>query len=88
MSIRTVKVCEECGKQTMNGDAWLVMSDIEIRTAGLRENLVSSKIDLDFCSPGCLLRFVSRSLEIAQGRHPICRHGDVEKMTIAVTRAA
>ena len=40
MSIRTVKVCEECGKQTTDGESWLVMSSIEIKQAGTRENFV------------------------------------------------
>ncbi|MEN6357044.1 MAG: hypothetical protein ABFD83_08185 [Armatimonadota bacterium] len=80
MSIRTVKVCEECGKQTTNGDSWLVMSSIEIRSAGTHEELVCSNIDLDLCSPGCLLRYVSRNLEQVQARHTVGRGTDVGKL--------
>ncbi|MHB9038150.1 MAG: hypothetical protein ACYC64_15945 [Armatimonadota bacterium] len=80
MSIRTVKVCEECGKQTTDGESWLVMSSIEIRQAGTRESVVCSNIDLDLCSPGCLLRYVSRNLEHAQNRHP---NGDLQKLEAA-----
>ncbi|MCE5315614.1 MAG: hypothetical protein ABFD49_03845 [Armatimonadota bacterium] len=80
MSIRTVKVCEECGRQTTDGENWLVMSSIEIRQAGTREDVVCSHIDLDFCSPGCLLRYVSRGLE--QG-HQVGKCGDLQKLEAA-----
>lgn len=73
MSKRTIIVCEECGRQTTDGDAWMVMSSINILTSGTRESLVRSAIDLDLCSPGCLLRYISRELEFAQGRHPLTR---------------
>jgi hypothetical protein len=86
MSIRTVKVCEECGKQTTNGDSWLVMSSIEIRSAGTNEELVCSNIDLDLCSPGCLLRYVSRNLEQVQARHPAGKRADVGEL--ATSQAA
>jgi hypothetical protein len=83
MSIRTVKVCEECGKQTTDGESWLVMSSIEISVAGSREELVSSNTDLDLCSPGCLLRYVSRNLEQAQSRHAICKDDNIRKLEAA-----
>lgn len=86
MSIRTVKVCEECGKQTTNGESWLVMSSIEIRSAGTNEDLVCSNIDLDLCSQGCLLRYVSRHLEQAQTRHPVGSCSDARKL--AASKAA
>lgn len=73
MSKRTIIVCEECGRQTTDGDTWMVMSSINILSAATRENLVRSSIDLDLCSPGCLLRYISRELEFAQGRHPLTR---------------
>ncbi|MEN6581149.1 MAG: hypothetical protein ABFD54_01720 [Armatimonadota bacterium] len=89
MAIRTVKVCEECGKQTAQGDSWLIMTSIEIMSASNRSDLVHSEnIDLDFCSPGCLLRYISRSLELAQSRHTVPRHGDIEKLSIAATSCA
>ncbi|MCE5323685.1 hypothetical protein LLG46_10280 [bacterium] len=87
MSIRTVKVCEECGKQTTNGDSWLVMSSIEIRYAGSNKELFCSNIDLDLCSPGCLLRYISRNLEHAQSRNIADRDAaDIRKL--AAGRAA
>jgi len=80
MSILTVKVCEECGKQTTDGDGWLVMSSIEIRSAGTREGLMCSNIDLDLCSHGCLLRYISRNLERAQSRHQVKERSKAENL--------
>ncbi len=80
MSILTVKVCEECGKQTTDGDGWLVMSSIEIRSAGTRDELMCSDVDLDLCSHGCLLRYISRNLEKVQTRHPVRKSENVKDL--------
>jgi hypothetical protein len=74
MSRQTIKVCEECGRQTANGESWMVMSSIDVWSAGTRDSLLHSATDLDLCSPGCLLRYISRALEYSQGRHPLTRH--------------
>lgn len=74
MSRQTIKVCEECGRQTTNGDSWLVMSGIDVWSAGTSQVVMHSTTDLDLCSPGCLLRYISKAMEYSQGRHPLTRH--------------
>ena len=65
MSTLVVKVCEVCGNQSVTGDGWLVISSIDIRSANTDEPVVESDAPIDVCSPGCLVRYVSKSLEPA-----------------------
>lgn len=66
MSTRTVKVCEECGRQCGNPIGWLVVSSMNIRSAATDDILVRSEAELDLCSQGCLLRYITRTLERAK----------------------
>jgi len=68
MSILTVTVCEECGKQSTTCDGWLVIESLDIRAAKAGP-LFLSEHGIDLCSQGCALRYVSRSLERAVSAH-------------------
>ncbi len=71
MSTLTVKVCEECGRRSAKADGWLVVSNMDVRSAKTGESVLSSEQGMDICSPGCLLRYVSRSLDLeASNREP------------------
>lgn len=83
MSTLTVKVCEECGRQSVSGDGWLVVSDIDIRSASTNESLVSCDSGVDVCSPGCLLRYISRSLEPAMNGHPAMSRSELRHRVAA-----
>lgn len=63
MATRTVKVCDECGKQSTGTDSWLVMEGISVRSAKTGKCVVNSDTSVDLCSPGCLLRYLSKRLE-------------------------
>lgn len=77
MSTLTVKVCEECGRQSATGEGWLVIADMDIRSARTNQPVVHSEGAVDLCSPGCVLRYVSRCLEPAMNGHaPSCKHAD------------
>ncbi len=69
MSTLTVKVCEECGKQSVQGDGWLVIADIDIRSMSTDRSLMRAEQSIAICSPGCLLRYISRELEPAMNAH-------------------
>ena len=69
MSTLTVKVCEECGEQTAHWDKWLVVSRFDVKHAVTGESVVQSSGDLDFCSQGCIVRYIARSIEHAMD-HP------------------
>ncbi len=62
MSTLMVKVCEECGKQSKTADGWLVIADLDLKCIGTGASLIK-KTDVDVCSQGCLLRYISRHLE-------------------------
>lgn len=70
MSTLVVKVCEECGRQSAMTDSWLVISDLEIKSAGAGESLVRVDSEVDLCSPGCLVRYISRRLEPSMASSP------------------
>jgi len=86
MSTLVVKVCEVCGSQSVTGDGWLVISNIDIRSANRDEPVVQSDAPIDVCSPGCLLRYVSKSLEPAM-HHQSRQAGQVHSPVI-ITKAA
>lgn len=65
MATIVVKVCEECGKQSSSVDGWLVVSALDVKSAGSGRVLVRSDKELDLCSPGCLLRYISRNIDRA-----------------------
>ncbi len=69
MSTLTVKVCEECGSQSASADGWLVIAGLDIRSATTGEVVTRVPAGTDLCSPGCLLRYVSRRLEPAMNGH-------------------
>ncbi|HOM71785.1 MAG TPA: hypothetical protein PLP86_06020, partial [Armatimonadota bacterium] len=62
MSILTGYICDECGVQTRTPEKWLVLSKIDIHRLLGDGSVVSVKSKLDFCSPGCLLRWLSRAV--------------------------
>jgi hypothetical protein len=64
MSILTVTVCEECGKQSTSCDGWLIVDSLDVRGAKSGVPFVSER-GIDLCSQGCALRYVSRALERA-----------------------
>ncbi len=70
-----VKVCEECRSQSASGDGWLVISSMDIRSAKTGAGLVQAEKDLDFCSPGCLLRYISSYLVSALNRPAVEMRG-------------
>jgi len=69
MSTLTVKVCEECGEQAINPDRWLAVPSIDIRLSKTNRNLLNWSAPMDFCSPGCLLRRISRELGPSMNGH-------------------
>jgi hypothetical protein len=79
MSTLTVKVCEECGAQSATGEGWLVIADIDIRWARTNQPVIHSEGVIDLCSPGCVLRYLSRSLEPAMNGHAAAhKHAEIE----------
>ena len=86
MATLMVKVCEECGKQSMTGDGWLVIGGIDIRSANTNEAVVRTEADTDLCSPGCVLRYISRHLEPAMNAH--CHVGHPIRRATGPERAA
>jgi len=70
----TVKVCEECGSQSATADGWLVIAGIDIRSAKTGEVVARIAEGTDLCSPGCLLRHISRRLEPAMNGHSLLSH--------------
>lgn len=73
MSTLTVRVCEECGIQSANPDGWLVIAGFDVRSATTGEPVTAVPTGADICSPGCLLRYVSRHLEPAMSGHSVTR---------------
>jgi hypothetical protein len=69
MSTLVVKVCEACGEQFSQRSAWLVVDALDIKRGGTAETLLHVEDEMDFCSPGCLLRYVSRNVEHAMAHH-------------------
>jgi hypothetical protein len=69
MSTMVVRVCEECGSQSANADGWLVISGFDIRTAKTGEVVIQVPSGTDLCSPGCVLRYVSKQLKPAMNGH-------------------
>jgi hypothetical protein len=69
MSTLIVKVCEMCGDQFSQRESWLVVDNLDIKRGRTAETLLHVDDEMDFCSPGCLLRYVSRSVEHALGEH-------------------
>jgi hypothetical protein len=58
-------VCDECGARTLSSDRWLKLASIDVRYNKTDEEVFTSAQDLDFCSPGCLTRYLLKSLEPA-----------------------
>jgi hypothetical protein len=56
-------ICDECGTQSQHPNRWLMLSSLEVRKllSGAEVSAVAS--ELDFCSPGCLVRWVSKTVE-------------------------
>lgn len=69
MSTLVVKVCEMCGQQFPSKDSWLVVDNLDIRRGSTAESLLHVDDQMDFCSPGCMLRYLSRSVEHAVVHH-------------------
>lgn len=83
MSILTVTVCEECGKQSTNCDGWLIIDSLDVRGAKAGPPFVSER-GVDLCSQGCALRYVSRALERAGNSQEItARRGDTPRVSAA-----
>jgi len=75
MATLSVKVCDECGKQGTSMDTWMVLEGIEVRSAKTGRSVISSNTGVDLCSPGCLLRYLSKSLEpMMAERVAACQH--------------
>ena len=62
MAILTGYICDECGTQTRSPETWLVLTEMDIHRLFGDENLISVHSKLDFCSPGCLLRWLSKAI--------------------------
>ena len=62
MSILTGYICDECGAQTQSPETWLVLSKMDVHRLFGDASVVSVRSKLDFCSPGCLLRWVSKAV--------------------------
>ncbi len=78
MSTLTIRVCEECGAQSVTADGWLVMENINIRQAKTGCSVLQSDESVDLCSPGCVLRYISRCLEPAMNGHSASCRSRVE----------
>lgn len=65
MSTVCVKVCEECSRQSADPRGWLVLDGLHIRSAKTSEKLVGVEGGLDLCSLGCLLRYITRTVDCA-----------------------
>jgi len=77
MSDVMMKACEECGEHSVSWDSWLTVSSLEIRLTKAGDDLIHWDEDLDFCSPGCLLRYVSKSVNQAMACHDaMARRGE------------
>lgn len=76
MATRTVKVCDECGKQCTSMDSWLVMEGISVRSGKTGKSVVNSDTSVDLCSPGCLLRYISKHIEPVKTDRLDISHGE------------
>ncbi len=83
MSILTVTVCEECGKQSTTCDGWLVIDSLDIRPAKEGGPAYISERGIDLCSQGCALRYVSRSLERAANSQELANQRGVRHISAA-----
>ena len=88
MSIITVRVCEECGRNYAENDASLVVAGMDVKSAVSDRTILHSNTDLDFCSPGCMLRYVSKRVEkvvaeMSTERHAMARAGLDDQIRVA-----
>lgn len=63
MAVFSGYTCDECGTQAQHPDRWLVLSALDVHRLLSGTDLVSVSADLDFCSPGCLIRWLSKAVE-------------------------
>lgn len=63
MAILSGYICDECGTQSQVPDRWLMLSALDVRRLLSGTDLLSVSTELDFCSPGCLLRWLSKAVE-------------------------
>lgn len=63
MATVMVKVCDGCGKQSANIDGWITVSSLDISAAATGETLARPDRELDMCSMGCLLRYITKRVD-------------------------
>ena len=84
MSTMMIKVCEECGKQETSRHSWLIIENIDIKSVETNESVISSS-NVDLCSPGCLLRYISKAADAATTGHSHALASDAEEVQGPVT---
>lgn len=77
----TLTVCEVCSENCVPTDRWLKLLSMDVRYGDTNDALVQSDADLDFCSPGCLMRYLAKRLEPATNGHALSRQ---EREQVAV----
>lgn len=65
MAILKGYICDECGTQVQQPSRWLILRGIELNDLESGREVLSVKSELDFCSPGCVIRWISKHLTVS-----------------------
>jgi hypothetical protein len=55
-------ICDECGARAQRPDRWLLLQAIDLKDLERGRKILGVKSELDFCSPGCVIRWISKRL--------------------------
>jgi hypothetical protein len=65
MAILKGYVCDECGTQAQIPSRWLILQKMDLKDLESAREVLEVKSKLDFCSPGCVIRWISRHLTVS-----------------------